>query len=303
MMYKPRTKPQELRMLESLHTRMNLPQKIKQHYIHLERGYEGELHFDSFLEKLESDVLILNDLLLKANTTTFQVDTIIISDEAIYCYEIKNYDGDYVYDAHQDKFFRRPNLEITNPLHQLARTEALLQQLLHQHGFKVPVKSYLVFIHDAFTLYQSPLDKPIIHPTQIRNHFQQWSQIRTNIKRSQQRLAEKLLELHMEQSPFTHVPPYDYSQLKKGIICNHCRSLAIYIEGRQCICKRCAQKEPVSEAVMRSVREFQLLFPDKKVTTNRIYDWCRVVTSKKRIKRTLDKHMKKVGTNRWIYYK
>jgi len=58
MFYKPRTKPAELLMLESLHVRMELPLKNQQHYFNLEKGYEGETLFDSFTEKLESDVLI-----------------------------------------------------------------------------------------------------------------------------------------------------------------------------------------------------------------------------------------------------
>lgn len=89
MIYKPRKKPQELRMLATFNPRW----KVKQHYINLEKGYEGEIHFDALIETLEIDALILHDLLLKLNSTTFQIDSLILTAEAIFCYEVKNYDG------------------------------------------------------------------------------------------------------------------------------------------------------------------------------------------------------------------
>jgi len=301
--YKPRTKSQELLVLEYLYVRMKLSGKLEQHYLNLEKGYEGEILFDSFTEQLQSDVLILNDLLLKTNHTTYQIDSLIISPDKLYVYEVKNFDGDHFYDPGKDKFYRKTSYEITNPLHQLSRSESLFTQLLHQQGFSFPIQSFVVFINDAFTLYQSPFNKPIIHPTQVRSHLQQLNVIPTNLKRNHKHLADKLVGLHISNSPFTQIPPYEYGQLKKGIICANCQSLSTFVEGHQCICRRCAHKESVEGAVMRSVREFQLLFPERKVTTSGVHDWCRIVESKQRVKRILDKNMKKEGTNRWIYYK
>jgi len=303
MLMKPRNKPKELVILESLSPRIEFPEKIKQQYASLEKGFAGEKLFDSFLSKLEADVLILNDLLLKVNQTTFQIDSIVITSDGLYVYEVKNYAGDYVYDSKQDKFFRKPNYEIVNPLYQLGRTESLLKQLLHQQGFNLPVSTFLVFINQSFTLYQAPVDKPIIHPTQLREHFHQINSIRSKLTRSHHLLAKKLVELHIEKSPFMQLPTYHYAELKKGIVCSKCRSIETSLVGRLCICYACEHKELAVEAIMRAVYEFQLLFPERKVTSNAIYDWCKIVPLKQRIKRILEKHMKKEGTNRWTYYR
>ena len=83
MPYKSRTESTELLILRSLNTRITLSDKDKQHYFNLKKGYEGEVMFDSETEKLQCECLILNDLLLKLNNTTFQIDTLIIS-ETIY---------------------------------------------------------------------------------------------------------------------------------------------------------------------------------------------------------------------------
>lgn len=73
MVYKSRTESAELLILGSLNTRMNLSDKDKQHYLNLKKGYgyQGEVLFDSSIEKLQCECLILNDLLLKVNNTLF----------------------------------------------------------------------------------------------------------------------------------------------------------------------------------------------------------------------------------------
>src|SRR5690554_1462358 len=98
MLYKQRKKPYELEAFEYLDVRMHLSGRDKQYYYSLKKGYEGERVFDSLTEKLQCECFILNDLLLNSNNTTFQIDTLIITSETIYLYEVKNLDGDYYYD-------------------------------------------------------------------------------------------------------------------------------------------------------------------------------------------------------------
>lgn len=140
--YKTRTKPVELQQLSSLDTRMTLSSKDKQHLINLTKGYEGEVQFDSLTEKLTWDCFILNDLLLKVNNTLFQIDSLLISSRKIHLFEVKNFEEDYNYEA--DKFIKLPQYEITNPLHQLSRSESLLRQLLLKDKINLPIDASLV---------------------------------------------------------------------------------------------------------------------------------------------------------------
>ena len=167
--YKQRTKPFELKMLESLHRRKALPEEEKRYYYNLAKGYEGEVTFDQLTEQLDCECLILNDLLLNANNTSFQIDSVIVTLGKIYVYEVKNFDGDYYYEA--DRLFKKPKYEVTNPLHQLVRSESLLRQLLLRNGFNFQIEAFIVFINQAFTLYQAPLNTPIIFPTQVNQHM------------------------------------------------------------------------------------------------------------------------------------
>lgn len=300
MIYKSRTKSTELLILESLHTRLNLTEKDIQHYSSLKKGYEGEVLFDSITEKLQSDCLILNDLLLKVNNTTFQIDSLIIFAEVIYLFEVKNFEGDYFYES--GKFYMKPKIEINNPLTQLSRAESLLRQLLQNLGFHLPLHASVVFINPEFTLYQAPQDKPIIFPSQINRYLKKLDSKPSKLNGKHKALADKLIQQHICKSPYTLVPAYDYSSLKKGTTCGECGSLSVFVHGAKCVCGECGHEEKVDSAVMRSVWEFKLLFPDEKITSNGVYEWCGVVESQWKIRKILKKNFKVVGVHQWTYY-
>ncbi|TFJ92000.1 nuclease-related domain-containing protein [Lentibacillus salicampi] len=301
MLYKPRTKPAELQILSALNTRMTLSTKDRQHFFNLSKGYEGEVKFDALTEKLQCDCYILNDLLLQANNATFQIDTLIITAKTIYIYEVKNHEGEYYYES--EKLFKLPQYEIVNPLHQSGRSESLLRQLLLKHKVSLPIEASVVFINPEFTLYQAPLDKPIILPTQVKKHLSQLNSIPSALNEKHKRLADKLCALHIQESPYQKLPSYTYEELRKGIPCLKCHSLSTVVEGHKLECRECCHKEALANTIMRAVKEFMLLFPKHKITTRAIHDWCRIVYSHRRIQKVLNQHFTRVGSNRWIYYK
>lgn len=301
MPFKPRIESNELRTLKQLNSRMSLAEKDKKHYLNLKKGYEGEVLFDSMTEKYESNSLILNDLLLKVNNTTFQIDTLIVHSETIYLYEVKNLEGDYYYEA--GRFYKKNKAEILNPHHQLSRGESLLRQLLTNLGFNLPIQAAVVFVNPEFTLYQAPLNTPFIFPTQIQSHLKKFNTTSSKGSEKHQRLAEKLISLHIKESPFMQLPVYDYDQLQKGIICENCHSPSLTVKGKTVSCGECGNVELVHDAVMRSVQEFQLLFPNEKITTSRVHEWCKIVDSRKRIWRILDKNLQIEGVHQWSFYK
>lgn len=96
------------------------------------------------------------------------------------------------------------------------------------------------------------------------------------------KLVKKLVSLHLTKSPFTRFSDYTYEQLEKGIACR-CGHSFMSVYNRDTLeCKQCDRNENVEAAVMRNVEEFKLLFPDRRITTNGMYDWCKVLTSKKK---------------------
>jgi len=299
--YKKRLKSHELRALDSLNARMELSSKDKQHYAYLEKGYQGELVFDQLTSRLQNDLYILNDLCLEHNKSFFQIDTLIISQLMIYLFEVKNYEGDYRYEA--GNFYPRLSKEeIKNPLDQLKRCISLLRPILRNLGFQLPIEGYLTFVNPNFTLYQAPLKEPIIHPTQLNSLMKRLNEIPSKLTNRHKTLADQLTSLHQIDNPFTRYPPYSFGHLKKGVICGNCHLLIIPGEGKMMIiCGTCGHMETVDSAVLRCVEELVLLFPGIKITTNLVFEWCGV-GSKKQISRILKQNYTLRGVGQWTYY-
>ncbi|MBO0961304.1 NERD domain-containing protein [Neobacillus sp. MM2021_6] len=299
MAYKPRIPRVEMIILCSLHARWNLSDDEKRNYLNLKKGFEGEVQFDSLTEKLASECLIVNDLLLEVNKTKFQIDTLLVQDK-LYLFDVKNLESDYCFE--NGEFYYKTGRLTNNPLTQLRRCENLFRQLLQKYGYHLPVEPRLVFINPEFTLYQAPKNEPLTLPTQVSALMRKLNSWPGKINEKHRKLADLLVSLHQVESPYTRVPHYDYEEQQKGIICISCQSFALTVNGRKLICDDCGCEEGVDAAVLRSVKELKLLFPVQKITTNVVYEWCGGIGSKKMFKRILSNNLKSVGYGQWTCY-
>lgn len=300
MIYKSRTESAELLMLKSLGVRMELPEKDKLHYLSLQKGYDGEVMFDAFTEKLQSECLILNDLLFKIKNTVVQIDSLILTAAVLHFYEVKNFEGDYYYES--ERMYTKSKTEINNPLTQLDRGVSLFRQLLQNLGINMKIDPSVVFINPAFTLYQTLLDKPFIFPTQLNRHLNGIDKTSAKLSTKHKQLAAQLVSLHCTDSPYKQIPAYTFEGLRKGMLCFKCASFSLAVEGHNCVCGECGHVEKVGAAVMRSVKEFRLLFPGVRISTRIIHEWCGGLLSRKRIKNVLEKNFKRVGVRQWTFF-
>ncbi len=301
MIIKPRHESLELKILRSLKARMNLSKKDESYYWIIEKGFIGEQKFDKWLENLSIDSYVLNDVLLEYNNTVFQIDTLLISPETIYIFDVKNYEGDFFIEA--DKWCTISRNEIKNPLLQLKRSENLFRQLLQDLGFTSTIETYLVFINSNFHLYQAPLNLPIIFPTQLNRFINQINIKSSNLKEKHSKFVKQLLSILLTESPYIRLPEYHYDQLKKGLTCMFCHSFINTFTKLHLVCNKCGKNEENMElAVLRSIEEFKILFPDRKITTNAIYDWCKIIKSKKIIRRILSTNFKIMGHGKSSFY-
>src|SRR5699024_1035902 len=136
------------------------------------RGHVGEQKFRKIIKQtLHNEHLLLYDLLLETDGSLFQIDFLIISNDTIYLYEIKNYSGDY-YIRDNRWYTVRSKKEIRNPLRQLERCTYLLKQLLQKHPTQFKVESFIIFINKEFMLYEAPVHSQLIFPSQILRHME-----------------------------------------------------------------------------------------------------------------------------------
>jgi hypothetical protein len=115
------------------------------------------------------------------------------------------------------------------------------------------------------------------------------------------KLADQLVTMHQIESHYDKLPTYDYAQLKKGIICAACNSLKITFGEKNVVCDDCGHQELIDHTVLRSVKELRLLFPDKRITTVVVHEWCRVVQSKKTIRRILMQNYNAIGKKEYSF--
>jgi hypothetical protein len=266
----------------------------------LDKGYQGEIMFDDWVEEVSNDNnLILHDLLLEYKNTIFQIDSLLLISNTIHLFEVKNYKGDYVIEG--EKWYSLSRKEIKNPLLQLKRTESLLRQLLQEHGFDFSIEAYVVFINPEFQLYLATANHPIVFPSQLRRFMEKLKSKSAVLKASHKKLANQLLSLHVEVSPYTRMPEYQYADLEKGILCPACQKF--YTFNRPYLyCDGCGGKEFLEPAVLRSIEELILLFPEIKITTKTIQDWCKIIKNIKTIRKILTKNYKRIRHGKASYY-
>ena len=300
MFIKNRYESEELRVLKALNPRMDLAEKEKQYYLNLKKGFEGEVIFDGHLKRIVIQSLILNDLLLEHNHSHFQIDSLMISQYLTYLFEVKNFEGEYYFDG--DTFKRINGTEVKNPLLQLDRNASLLRQFFNSIGFKIPIEPYLVFVNPDFTLYQAPLNRQIILPTNLNRFIHHLNNQKSCLSQQHSRLSDSILSSHLTKSPFTKVPKYEYSQLRKGVFCHSCGTVMEEYRGVILTCKKCGRHENTKEALLRSIEDHRILSPTKKISTNIIYEWCGEIFPKPVIRQVLKENYSVSGYGQWSYY-
>ena len=252
------------------------------------------------VEQLECDCLILNDLELPFNTSTFQIDSLIITAYKIYLVEVKNYRGEFYME--DQELYQRPQYKRSNPEKYLVRKEDYLSQLLQAKGYHYPIESKVIYINNEFTLLQAPLNSTILLPTQIPAYIKKLNSISTNITNAHKKLADTLIGMHIDDNGKRNIPEYTYEDLRKGIMCPNCSSPAIHIQQKYCSCGNCEYRTTKSPLIVNCIEEFKMLFPECKVTTEAIYLWCAKMFTKKSIQNVLIGTYKTVGSTKGAYY-
>ncbi|MEK4280853.1 nuclease-related domain-containing protein [Cytobacillus sp. FSL R5-0377] len=298
---RPRFESRELELLRILSRRLELPLKEENQYLFLQKGFEGELHFDRELQNFPDSFIILNDLLLESSNTHFQIDTLLIAGSTLFVFEVKNYEGDYCIE--NERWYSLPSkIEIKNPLLQLQRCETLLRALLKELGFHLPIKSHLIFINPGFQLYQAPLNIPAVFPPQLKRFLEKLKNTPNVTTSRNMKLAEQLNARCLKENPYMRKPEYNYTQLRKGVPCDSCSSFLTSLTQGYLTCGECGLKEKADTAIIRCVNEYKVLFPDRKITTKTIVDWCGGAFSEKTVRRVLSRKYIIQGHGKYSYY-
>jgi hypothetical protein len=291
MAYKEREKPRILCIYEALAKRMKLGPGDQYYLLHMDGGFVGECGLDVHTDTLDSRCLVLNDLQLRHNRVSIQIDTLVICPDKLLVYETKNHKGDHLWGP---LTFRKPSgATMENPSLQLNRTMARLGVLLAELKIEMPIEGFVVFINPEFNLLSNRKIEEYLLPGQIPRHFQNF-RVKGEIRPEQQRLADALIRMHNPRHFSEELPEIDYGKLRKELFCLDCGS-AVRLDGVKSVyCPVCKKRRRTTKTILHNVEEFRLLFPDAKVTTPRMAEWCGM-DNKDRIYRVLCKNYTAVG--------
>ncbi|MCC5889743.1 MAG: NERD domain-containing protein [Alkalibacterium sp.] len=287
--------------MSQLQRRNGLSKEDSDYLRQLQKGFEGEVSFDKKLEGLNDDYLILHDLQLEVNRQTFQIDTLVLSETGIVVYEVKNYQGEYIF---AEKEFRSYpyNSVILNPQIQLSRAITLLKILMQTLKIESELSAKVVFVNPTFVLYNCPPDSDVLMPQQIGHHISQMNKQSRPDKSAQKKLAKKFLSLHKTDERFMKQPAYSFKELNKQVTCLECQSILTKRSRRKSTCLQCGFHELNAHIIKYEIESVRLLFPELKLTTSLIYDWCGAYFSDDSIERVLKKYFVQIGSNKGRYY-
>ncbi len=287
---KEREQSHLLKGLIYLDKRIDLNETDKRYLVNLQKGFKGERCFDDIVKTiLDKEMIVLNDLLLVSNGTTFQVDSIIITSNTLYLFEIKNYSGKYI--RNSDGLSTIQGQDVANPMIQLSRMESFINQLLKEWNSTSKVEANVVFVNPLFSLYNAKIDDPILMPNQIEEYLLKINSRSRMLTKEQHYLANRFRKLENSGMPMQkQLPYYNYEELKKGLSCKNCGSFELLITQRSCYCKSCFFKSSVGEVILNNIEEMQFLFPELKLTTTNVNNWCGEVVHFRKIRKILKDH-------------
>src|SRR5699024_4097559 len=145
-------KTEVLRLYEYLQGRKELSTDEKQQHYNETQGYIGEKKLEEKLKQYSVHALQLYGLLMERKASYFRMAGLLIFADKIVFIEVKNIKGEFEF--RDDKLYSIDHRKFYHhPFHQLQRTEMKRHALLTQLNISIPLKSYVVFVIPACTLF------------------------------------------------------------------------------------------------------------------------------------------------------
>lgn len=299
MIYKLREKRLIHRAYEVLRNRMVLSDSDNRRYYRIERGHDGESQLDVQTDELTCEALVLNDLQLEVNESEFQIDALILLPDRLLMYEVKNWEGNYIWGP---EHYQIHNTRFTSPQLQTQTARAKLGLLTREIGCRLPIENYLLFINPNFMLWDAPSQGNLLLHSHLPAHMEMVDRTGGKLTDEHFRWAKELARRHDPEYRDKKWPIYSYAQLKKGLACPCCGSLRLFLEGYSVCCMACGRKSKITFSILKTIQDYQLLFPGELLTTARMRDWCGGMVPHDSIYRVLKQHYAQSGTVNQVHY-
>lgn len=276
MIIKRRSKPLVLQKLEALNPRLafngdhKLRRQLNQETSKEYKGYIGERKVDYFLDILANHTTILQGVCLQGGNKNFQIDTIVITDHALFCIESKNFGDTVTFDTILKQFTRGDGKQQKGyryPITQAETQQYLLMNWLQEHNLHgIPIH-YFVAISEPSTIVkvignQEQIAKVVVHaellPKRIMASTEKIAKDGA-AKISGYQIGKKILRHCIEQD-FDILGKFsiDKSNILSGVQCPKCATLGMERLFGKWKCIKCDHKSKYAHK--RAISDYLLLF-------------------------------------------
>lgn len=294
MILKYRKKPPELRKLAAVVPRLrpNHPnfQQAERELAIRNKGHRGEKKVDYHLKQLAKSFTILQDVGLTVNNQNFQIDTIVISNHALYIIETKHISGTVIFNTNLNQFTQQNGhneIGLRCPITQVEAAKFKLQNWLDQRNLgEIPIHCF-VGISDPSTIIsvkgdEAKIARIVAHGEHIPNKIFQADQALAIKKQSTEKwdhhqiglaILKECKEIEINILDHLDITPHD---LLPGIICPKCDMLKMERTHGMWTCTKCEFRSKLAH--IKALSDFRLLI--KPTITNRECRWWLQVNSR-----------------------
>lgn len=275
------------------------PKEFDEQYQVIKQGFEGEKQFANFLNEIEG-LWWIYDLQIKTYNQ-IQYDFLVITDDEIIQFEIKNFTGDYYYD--NQKLYRSSGYVAKDLINQFEVAHDGLKRVIQKYKINRIVKSYIVFIHPTFTLHGDLRSKvDILVNSEL---YKLKGMLSNNFKYDNNKLIyDKLKSLHQ---PFLtnnkHFYKINFDEINGGVRCTKCQKMVqtelLYNKRKYLNCNHCGTELLRKEIIIQSLKELYLL-KEAPFSVKEAEEWTGVSNSA--IKRILYCNFERIGQGKSTKY-
>ncbi|WP_164667780.1 nuclease-related domain-containing protein [Virgibacillus doumboii] len=271
MIIKKRDKPLPLKKLEAAIPRLSprFPRlsKMKKDAESRQKGYDGELEVDYFLEYLAGTHTIIQDVYLRVNGKNVQVDSLLASKHAIHIVDSKNLSGTITFDTHLNQMIRndgKAEAGNDNPITQVKNQKFHLQNWFTQNNLpNIPIFPF-VAISESSTIIKAIGDaqavgKMVAHGARIPTMIMEEEQQLDGLKNIHDRQIGKMILNACGEFDLDIMKDFGIksSDLSPGVICPACNMLGMERVYDGWICKKCTCKS--RNAHLKAISDYLLL--------------------------------------------
>lgn len=276
MIIKRRSKPLSLQKLEAIIPRLSgntnhkLRRELNWHAAREYKGYIGEQKVDYFLEILSNQATILQGVYLQTGNKSFQIDTVVITNHAIFNIETKNFENTVTFDTIHKQFIQNNGKQEKGyryPITQAETQQHLLMNWLNEHNFhSIPIH-YFIAISDPGTIIkvvgdQDAIAKIVVHaellPKRIINTDEKIA-VDKSTKISGYQIGMEILKYCKEQD-FDILGKFSVnkSDILTGVQCPKCEVIGMLRVFGKWKCHKCGHDSKYAHR--KAISNYLLLF-------------------------------------------